>query len=174
MTRLHETMARHFYHPDMRRRVSQLISACDSCQRYKNSNKSYGHLPPREAEICPWRVVALDLIGPWKIKVLGTWLTIQALTIVDTTTNYPEIIRIRDKSTAEVITQFENAWLSRYPKPRFVIHDQGPEFKSYEFQQYLARIGINRRRSTVKNPQSNALIERMHQTMGNILRTLLL
>jgi hypothetical protein len=130
-------------------------------------------LAPHEAEISPWRVVALDLIGPWKIKVHGTWLTIRALTIVDTTTNYPEIICIRDKGSREVIIQFENAWLSRYPKPRFVIHDQGTEFKSFEFQQYLARLGINSRQSTVKNPQSNALIERMHQTMGNVLRTLL-
>jgi transposase InsO family protein len=117
--------------------------------------------------------VALDLIGPWKVKVQGNWVTIQALTIVDTVTNYPEITRIRNKTTREIITQFENAWLARYPRPRYVIYDQGSEFKSYEFQQFLARLGIDSRRSTVKNPQSNAIVERMHQTMGNILRTLL-
>jgi transposase InsO family protein len=172
MTRLHDTMATHFHHPDMRTRISELLKSCDSCQRFKTSTKAYSHLPPREAEISPWRVVALDLIGPWKIKVHGEWLTIQALTVIDTVTNYPEIIRIRNKSTEEVITQFENAWLSRYPKPRYVIYDQGPEFKSYEFHRFLAKLGIDRRRSSVKNPQSNAIVERMHQTMGNILRTL--
>ena len=53
-----------------------------------------------------------------------------------------------------------------------VIHDPGTEFIGYHFQHMLQRNGIRARSTTVKNPQANAICERMHQTVGNTLRTL--
>ena len=51
------------------------------------------------------------------------------------------------------------------------IYDQGPEF-SYHFQQMLNRHGIEKHPTTVKNPQANAICERLHLTIANILRIL--
>lgn len=42
-----------------------------------------------------------------------------------------------------------------------------------EFQDLLRQFGIKSVPTTVKNPQSNAIIERVHKTMGDILRVLL-
>ncbi len=64
----------------------------------------------------------------------------------------------------------ENQWLSRYPKPVRVVFDQGNEFLGEDFQAVLCRHGIHPAGSTVKNPQSNAVCERLHQSMGNTLR----
>jgi hypothetical protein len=88
-------------------------------------------------------------------------------------TNYPEIIRIDNKSAAHVAQQFENAWLSRYPRPVRVIFDQGPEFKGDAFAQMLRRHGVHPHPTSVKNPQANAICERLHQTISNTLRPLL-
>ena len=41
-----------------------------------------------------------------------------------------------------------------------------------EFAEMITKdYGITREGSTVRNPQSNAMIERVHQTIGNIIRT---
>ena len=79
-----------------------------------------------------------------------------------------------DKTSAHVALQFENTWLSRYPLPRSYTHDQGGEFVGYPFQRTLDRHGIRSCPTTAKNLQSNAIVERMHQAVGNTLRALLM
>ena len=69
--------------------------------------------------------------------------------------------------------QFANCWLSRYPWPQKCVHDNGGEFTGWEFQQLLEQCRIQDAPTTSRNPQANAICERMHQTMGNVLRTLL-
>ena len=41
---------------------------CQQCQRHKLSGKVYGILPEREIKISPWKEVAINFIGPWKVK----------------------------------------------------------------------------------------------------------
>ena len=173
ITRLQQTMALHFYHREMRTRVERLVTVCEACQRHKLSGRGYGELPPREAQIAPWQQIAVDLIGPWKIRVNENLLTFRALTIIDTVTNLPELIRISNKSAAHVGLQLENAWLSRYPRPQEIIFDQGSEFLGAGFQRILDRHHIRKNPTTVKNPQANAICERLHQTVTNTLRPLL-
>jgi transposase InsO family protein len=70
-----------------------------------------------------------------------------------------------------VAKKFDQVWLSRYPRPLRCIHDQGSEFIGFEFQELLDSYGIQSSATTVKNPTANAVIERVHQTMTNMLRT---
>jgi hypothetical protein len=65
----------------------------------------------------------------------------------------------------------ENEWLARYPRPLRCIYDNGGEFTGAPFQVMLLENGIQGVPTTVKNPQSNAINERIHQTVANILRT---
>ena len=69
--------------------------------------------------------------------------------------------------------KFTHYWLTRYPWPQRCIHDPGGEFTEPEFQTLLQNCHIRDVCTTAKNPQSKAVCERMHQTVGNILRTLL-
>jgi hypothetical protein len=64
-------------------------------------------------------------------------------------------------------------WLTRYPRPLRCIHDQGGEFTGPEFQAVLLMYGIKDVPTTVKNPQANAVNERLHQTIENTLRSFL-
>jgi RNase H-like domain found in reverse transcriptase/Integrase zinc binding domain/Reverse transcriptase (RNA-dependent DNA polymerase) len=172
-SRLLDTIAMHSWHPKLRLTVEEVVSKCDPCQRYKSPGQSYGELPVREAVIAPWTEVAVDLIGPWKIKIGNRLYHFQALTCIDPATGFAELIRIRNRSSEHVAILFENQWLSRYPRPERCIHDNGGEFIGWSFQQMLQNNQIKDVPTTVKNPQANAICERMHQTVGNVLRTLL-
>jgi hypothetical protein len=120
----------------------------------------------------PWTEVAVDTIGPWKIDIQGHALEFRALTCIDTVTNLTELIRLDNMTMNHITMKFENNWLTRYPRPLRCIHDNGPEFGA-TFLHMLQLNGIENAPMTIRNPQANAICERMHQTVGNILRTLL-
>ncbi|GMF57006.1 unnamed protein product [Phytophthora fragariaefolia] len=51
-----------------------------------------------------------------------------------------------------------------------VVHDRGPEFTGDEFQALLKSMAIKDKPIRAKNPQSNAICERVHLELMNILR----
>jgi hypothetical protein len=59
-----------------------------------------------------------------------------------------------------------------YPCPVRCLHDKGGEFIGQNFQWLLEIFSIKDVCSTSKKTQSNAICERMHQTVTNVLRTL--
>ena len=145
---------------------------CDPCQRYKQVGRGHGDLAEREVSLLPWQHVAVDLISPWSMTIGHNEVNFIALTTVDTVTNLAEITRLSNKTSSHVALQFVNSWLARYPRPVYCSHDQGGEFIGWEFQNMLNRYGIRPRPTTSKNPQANSICERIHQSVGNMLRAL--
>eukprot|EP00977_Amphora_coffeiformis_P021539 scaffold9447_cov94-Amphora_coffeaeformis.AAC.1 len=171
--RLARAVLTHFYCPRYKEYASHFVSRCLVCQTAKLPGPGISELPPKNITNNPWDEVAVDLVGPWTFKVNGQTFTFFALTCVDTLTAFSDIIRINNKESVNIAAQFEMEWLSRYPRPLRCIHDQGTEFTGAPFQLLLQAHGIKDVPITVKNPQANAIVERLHQTMGNILRTFL-
>ena len=171
-SRLYDSISTHLYHPNMKTMVENIVSRCDPCQRQKLVLRGHGHTAPREASAHPWQTVAVDLIGPWTLSVGGYETSFQALTIIDMVTNLVELVRIDNKSSEHVTMHFENTWLSRYPRPLQCIYDQGGEFIGYPFAQCLQRHAISQHPTSRKNPQANAICERMHQAVANTLRAM--
>ena len=167
--RLRETINQRYHHPKLRYHIDRF--KCEHCQRHKLSGRGYGLLPEREMRIAPWEEVAVDLIGPWQVKVNGRKVEFNALTCIDTASNLVELIRIDNKTSRHVRSKFEQAWLARYPRPVRCVHDKGGEFIGSSFQWLLSMFAIKDVQTTSKNPQSNSVCERMHQTVGNVLRT---
>jgi transposase InsO family protein len=61
---------------------------------------------------------------------------------------------------------------SRYPWPTQVTFDRGSEFIGQDFQKMIKEdYGVKAKPITVRNPQANAIVERVHQVIGNIIRT---
>ena len=89
----------------------------------------------------------------------------------DQATNWLEIKAITSKDSKTVAKALDDEWLCRYPRPNSCIHDQGTEFKGAEFQEMLLSYGIQSRMITVENPQANGVLERVHQTISNMIRT---
>ncbi len=76
------------------------------------------------------------------------------------------------KTSQEAADLFENNWLSRYPRPNKCVHDNGPEFVGMEFWNLLADAGIRNTRVSSYTPTANAIIEAVHKTVGQVIRTL--
>jgi transposase InsO family protein len=173
ITRLETTLLNHLWFPNMRDRITRHVNECEHCKRYKFIGQGQGHVPPRNDVSIPWEEVAVDTIGPWKIPLPGnTQLIVHALTMIDTATTLSETVRVENGQSEHAAMLFTNNWLSRYPKPLRCVHDQGSEFK-LRFQEMLNREGIKSVPTTVRNPQANAICERMHKTIENSLNTFL-
>ena len=95
----------------------------------------------------------IDLIGPYSITAKQTQpggeikeveLLLATMTMVDPATGWFEIKEVPyysienvinnkdnyiDKSLARISQLFNQAWLSRYPRPSKVVFDNGSEFK---------------------------------------------
>ena len=66
--------------------------------------------------------------------------------------------------------RFDSVWLSRYPRPQEIGIDNGTPFMAL-FKELCKNMGIEQAPITAHNPQANSIIERVHQVVGNMLRT---
>ena len=64
-------------------------------------------------------------------------------------------------------------WLSRHPRPIEITYVQGSEFIGHEFIKKLieTEYRITAKPSTSVNPTFNVIFERIHQVLGNPVRT---
>ena len=61
-------------------------------------------------------------------------------------------------------------WFSRYPRCRNIIYDNGSEFK-LNFETLCDSYRVKRKPTSIKNPQANAILERIHQVVMAMIRT---
>ena len=154
----------------MQEEIIAFVKSCPHCQRYNKQTIKYGQLPPKDiSHLNPWDEVYVDMIGPWKIEINQNEYNFRALTCIDSIINLPEIILVNEATSQTVANAFEDEWLSRYPSPRRCLHDNGNEFLSLHFMNMLERNNIQSVPTTIKNPQSNAIVERMHQTINTMI-----
>ncbi len=78
------------------------VKTCRSCQVNKKHSQKYGHLPPKLVITTPWRVLCVDLIGPYTLKGQdGSSIDFMRLTIIDPTTSWFEIVEL---PTVDLVT----------------------------------------------------------------------
>jgi hypothetical protein len=79
-------------------------------------------------------MVCVDLVGPLTIRTQAKSHSVLALTMIDSPTGWFEIVEATNKSATSIQDLFHNTWLARYPRPQFIVFDNGGEFKR-EFKQ---------------------------------------
>jgi hypothetical protein len=67
--RSRETLNQRYYHPRLCYHIDEW--KCKDCQKHELAGRAYSLLPKQEVRIAPWEEVAINLIGPWKVKVNG-------------------------------------------------------------------------------------------------------
>ena len=68
--RLYDTFQTRFHADGLHKQFIATVRHCpNECQRAKDNGRQYGKLPPRDSGYSPFETVAVDLIGPWKLKV---------------------------------------------------------------------------------------------------------
>ena len=198
-TRLEETLRAAMYWKGMRNTVRKYVKNCHACQVNKRHKHKYGKLPTKFAITNPWDVLCVDLIGPYTIKGKdGTEIDFMCLTMIDPASSWFEIVELPviteaiipldtkgrkgkktheepklayfDKSSAMISNLVNKTWFSRYPRCQYIIYDNGSEFKLH-FKALCDSYGITSKPTSVKNPQANAILERVHQVISSMLRT---
>lgn len=140
--------------------IIKRVKLCLTCKRPKfhGGKQDYGLLPPRTLKtVNPWDVVHVDLIGPYD----GYY----GITIIDQATRWLEVGVQPDKKRLTTAESFDREWICHYPGPVQVVHDLGTEFIGEEFQELLQSYGIKSKPITAKNPQANAICERVHMEL---------
>jgi hypothetical protein len=196
-SRLEETIRSVMYWKGMRHTIRSYVKSCRSCQINKRHSQKYGHVPPKLVITTPWKALCVDLIGPYTLTGKdGSSIDFMCLTMIDPATSWFEIVVDKstfptsgkgkkvtydnnytkdadmtfDKSSAQISNLVYKTWFSRYPRCRYIIYDNGSEFKLH-FRALCDSYGIKRKPTSVKNPQANAILERIHAVIMNMLRT---
>ena len=140
----------------------------------QNSQQKNGKLTAKLEEETPRNKLCVDLIGPYKIRRKGKDpLILKAVTIIDPLTGWFEVIQYSNKKAMTIANFVETLWLVRYPWTVEITYDQGGEFLGHEFKNILIEdeYGINNKPASPGKPQENAIIEIIHQVLGNLLCT---
>ena len=157
--------------PNLQKDVKRHVRTCKQCQLCKKQRKRYGHLPPKEAENpTPWNRVNVDMIGPYTVQTPTKTYYLRALTMIDPATGWFEVKDISNPAANDCMQAFDDVWLSRYPRPQYLGYDNGNEYKNV-FEEMHKNYSMHKKRSTEYNPQSNGIVERVHQVLGDMLRT---
>ena len=90
--RLEQTIKVRYHHPNLQTEISKFKRA--ACQKFKLAGKGYGLSLKREFKEQPFQESAVDLIGPWPVKIYGKEHTFLALKIIDPVTHLTELTRI--------------------------------------------------------------------------------
>ncbi len=94
-TLLEETLKAKMYWKGMHTTILSLTKSCKTCQVNKKRKLKYGHLPSKTIITVPWRVLWVDLIGPYTLKGKdGTIIDFMAFTMIDPTTSWFEVVEL--------------------------------------------------------------------------------
>ena len=94
------------------------------------------------------------------------------LKITDHIMAWPESFLIPDKLADTVVSTFINRYLPVHMCPRYILSDNGMEFKNNLMDQVLKQLGIERIFSTPYHPQSNGKLEVFHKYLKPTLEKL--
>jgi transposase InsO family protein len=91
--------------------------------------------------------------------------------MIDPATGWFEIVEIPTKRADFIANILEMHWLTRYPWPTEIVMDRGSEFAAEVTAALRDEYGIHKKLITTRNPQSNSMVERIHQVVGQMIDT---
>ena len=148
--------------------VARYVSLCAICVACKRK-REYVEMGEGPTPALPDQVIAMDLIGPFVRDGDGYKF---ALVIIDHCTNWVEAYPLKTKSNLGVRTAFIERYLPYHASPHLLITDNGTEFSSPEWREYLVRHAITHQLTTPYHPQSNGKVERVNRTIKEMLARL--
>lgn len=147
--------------PGLDKDVEKYIRACHGCQLVAQASPPEPivatELPPGK-----WQDVAMDFLGPMPT---GEYL----LVVVDYYTRYYEV-EITMSTTAKHTILILEKIFAAHGLPFSITSDNGPQFSSKEFAEYLQENGIAHRRVTPRWAQANGEVERQNRSMLKTLK----
>ncbi len=93
------------------------------------------------------------------------------LTIIDLYSCYPEVYILKRTTSSEIIEKLSHSF-AQFGFPRRIVSDNGLQFVSTEFQDFLSSINVQHTQSSNYFPSSNGCIERFHSMLKSRLKCL--
>jgi hypothetical protein len=159
--------------------IDFLCSNCQLCQMTKKERtcKKYVLLPPKIAESVTV-FLGHGLCGSggtsqFTINTPAKTHSLLALTMIDPATGWFEIVKATNKSATSIQDLFHNTWLVRYPRPQFISLTIGANSNvSSNKCVTIMALKPNQLQVITYHPQANAIIERLHKVVNDMLRTI--
>ena len=107
----------------------------------------------------PFNKIAIDLVTKCEMSTSGNK---HILTIIDHLTGWPEAFPIQDNSAYTIVSTFINHYLPVHMCPRYILSENGTEFKNQLINQVLQQLRIDHIFSSPYHPQSNGKLEVFH------------
>ena len=114
----------------------------------------------REIPIAPWTLLEIDIFTCEDHSFLLT---------VDITARFPVVRILSSETTRSVLNSLKGIY-SDFGLPKRVLIDNGSCFKSRDFNEFHAKLGVKVEHSSAYNHQSIGSVECMVQTMKQILK----
>ena len=139
--------------------LERLAKSCISCQSVKQG--------PLTALLYPWVWPS----GPWQwahIDFAGPIGGHAYLVLVDAHSKWPEVIYMPSTTATRTIEALRSIFAS-YGLPLQLVSDNGPQFSSAEFKDFLIHNGIKHLCSAPYHPATSGLAERFIQSLKKAL-----
>ena len=150
----------YFWWPGLDKVIENEAKSCVSCQAVKQG-PPVAPLQPWSWPDHPWSRVHLDFAGPFRGHMF--------LVAVDAHSKWPEVFIMKETTAAKTIESLRDMF-SRYGFPETIVTDNGPQFVSQDFADFLKLNGVRHIRSTPYHPASNGLAERFVQSFKTSLK----
>jgi hypothetical protein len=132
----------------------------------------YGFLPLKSPGVEPWERLCVDLIGSYNRPRKGLKdLRLHVVTIIHPATGWFVLQQICSKHAYIIANKVELACLTHYPRPSIITYDRGTESMAEFATMVKQDYGITVKAITTRNPQANVILERIHATIRNRIRT---
>ena len=156
-----------FFWPIALQDATTLVTKCEACQFHSKKL----HQPAQALQTIPlswpFSVWGLDILGPVPRAVGGFEYLYVA---IDKFTKWTEVGAVT-KVTAQLAVKFFKGLVCRFGVPNRVITDNGTQFTSHTFMQYIQDLGSKVCFASVAHPRSNGQEERANAEVLQGLRT---
>lgn len=162
-----ERIRKLYYWPEMYRDIVKYVSKCVICQKTKHERKPPAGLMVSRSNVKqPWELLSIDLVGPLPRSSRGF---AYVLTVVDYFTKFSLLFPLRSATAKEVVKIFEEQVLLIFGVPKWVVCDNGVQFRGKEFKGLLQSFGAQPLYTAFYHPQANPA-ERTNQEIKRMLR----
>ena len=158
----------HFWWPGMAKQMRQIIKTCRRCLQYEGGTS--------KAPLCP--IVATTPMDLLHVDFMSIETTMEldksprvanVLVFQDHFTKYV-LAYVTPNQTAKTITKFlYGSYISIFGALARLLSDRGTSFTSSIIQELCEILGIERLQTMPYHPQTNGLVERLHQTIMHMI-----
>jgi len=168
VNKTYSLIKRHYFWPNMSKDIQKYCRTCSLCRRDKLKQDSFAimntEIPDR-----PFDKIAIDLIGDFEKSMSGN---VYVLTAMDILTGWPIAIPIPNKQANTVANAILKHIVPEHGCPRFILSDNGREFKNHILDDVCETLGVKRVYTSPHHPQSNGRLENFHNFLKATVRKL--